>query len=750
MTEDLDLWMRVFDEPPPPPVSHIGKEVLTFLECAEEGKIATKRFRGPDCVPIKSASKCKWWTPRQHAVNDLWGAFELHRDLASNPALMSVRGGLLNPKAGRMLRRHKPHGAEPATLAPKLRYLNWVDFDGVEIPNLDIQNPWDGIRIWTNTIKQFKGADLIIHLSSSWALKKGVHIHSGYWTDRPISEAEARAFAESLPYQTDTSLYTPSQPFYFADPVFEKGAMVPFWDSRWSYQSVDEGTGEVHIDTGTAADELKHWLGRIAELGEGTPRHNVINSAGYFLGKYVKSGVWTVEALTEKLLEACAESGAFEENRLGAAADEIRRAVSDGMNDAVEELGTWRDRMQRKDEGGFKSTMFNLLLVLREHPALKGILRFDVRRERQEWTSAPPWATEKGETYPRPVTDSDAVEAIGWLNVFGLNFAVNVVHGAFDAVALDLPIDECVQYVNRFSWDGVERCKRLYIEGAGAEPGTWSETLGLLTMDILICRIRNWGCKADTMPILQGAEEGIGKSTFFRELVSGVDGGRGAYFSDSMGDYGSPQKFGEHLAHHLIVEDGELEKLRTREIESVMRQLSSLKDVYRPAYARKVRDKLRACLLVGTTNEDVFLDDGRMNRRLPIIKAGEMNVAWIIENRDQLFAEAAARFAAGTAKPWLNRAEIKMQVEENQIFRAEDPWTEKVLEFVEGKAEGFDTVKRSAVTASQILTDALGIAVAQCDHRQARRVGRILRKLGWSLKTVREEGRVLKRFMKGA
>jgi predicted P-loop ATPase len=735
----------------PHPISTIGREVLTFLECAEEGKIATKRFKTLDYIPMKTASKCTWWKPLQYAVNDLWGAYELFSKLSDNPRIMHVRGALIDPKKKRMLRRHKRRGDEEPTLTAKGRYLNWIDIDGVEIPGLDPLNPWPALHAWVRSIKVFKNADIIIHLSSSWGIKEEIHIHLGYWADRPLADKEARAFAESLPFSIDASLYTPSQPFYCADPLFSNDTFDPLlWESRWSFVACDEGTGEVHVDTGMSADELKHWLGRIAELGDGTPRHTVINSAAYFLGRYVKGGVWSTDELTAKLVEACVDSGAFDEERIGAAEDEIRRAIADGIVDTVEEIGSWRDRAHRREEGGFKSDMFNLLLFLREHPKLKGSLRFDRRRERQEWMTPPPWEREGTNSYPRAVADADAIEAAGWFNDLGMTFTDNNIHKAFEAVALDASWDAVETYLKGLEWDGIERCRYLYQRGGGAEEGVWTETMSLLTIDILVCRALNWGCKADTMPIMQGAREGTGKSTFFKLLVGGVDDDAGEYFSDAMGDYGSNQKFGEALNHYWLVEDGELAKLQSRELEAVMRQLSSRKDVYRPAYGRKVREKLRSCLLVGTTNLGEFLDSTRINRRLPVIICTRPDWAWVVANRDQIFAEARMRYERGIAKPYLTSEEIDMQIRENAEFGLEDPWEEPIRDYLDGKTTGvlnFEEVKKNAVTAAEVLRDAIGVPIAQQNKAHALRVGKILRKLGWEARVIRTGDKTMKRFV---
>lgn len=744
--DNNEFYFSIEDDPPP--VRTIGKEVLTFLHADEDGKIATKRFRGRDNQVVKTSAKCTYWTPELVAVTDLYGAYEALKVRAGDPGCMLVRGALIDPRGRHIRRKHK--GSE-ATLVAHARYLNCIDVDSVDIPGLDYDDPEPAIRRWLSGVRKLRGADLTINLSASWGIKPGVRAKIFYWGDRPINDGEAKALAADLPFACDPALYTPSQPHYFADPIFDiaSGACPQYFGERWFYFAVDEGSGELHIDAGTAADELKHWTERISELDGAEPRHRVINSAGYYLGRYVKAGAWTADALTETLIEACGSSGAFDDDRLKEAEDEIRRAIADGKNDTPEDMEDWRALLQRNDDRKLKSTIFNLLLILRFHPALKGLLRYNVRRESPEWASRPPWDVREGVRYPRQPTDADAIEAAGWLNGMGMGFTTTAIHGAFDAVARDADYDDCVDYLDGLAWDGVERVKHVYVLGAGAAKSEWAELMGMLLMDSLAHRIKNPGCKMDTMPILVHQKEGIGKSTFFRLLVGGI-GTNDEYFSDNIGDYSSAQRFGESLAHYLIIEDGELAKLRSREIEHVKRALSSQKDVFRYAYARRVSHKLRRCVIVGSTNNEEFLDPTGANRRFPAITAGNVDRKWLIENRDQLFAEAAARYASGS-KPWLDTSEMEMQFSENECFVAADPWEELTMRYLDGRDSGVDefgATKRVTTSATQVLTEGLGIPAAQLDMVKRRRMGVILRRLGWIRKTVREEGNVVDRFVR--
>lgn len=165
-----------------------------------------------------------------------------------------------------------------------------------------------------------------------------------------------------------------------------------------------------------------------------------------------------------------------------------------------------------------------------------------------------------------------------------------------------------------------------------ARVGTW--------LVMAICaRVLTPGCKFDYMVIFEGSQ-GVGKSTLARVLG-------GDYYADTglmLGDKDSYQ----NLQGVSVYEMGELDSLNKSEVTKVKQFISSSSDRFRASFDRRARDYPRQVVFIGTTNEDHYLTDPTGNRRFwPVRVTRQVDIPWLRENRDQLFAEALGYLAAG-------------------------------------------------------------------------------------------------------
>lgn len=155
-----------------------------------------------------------------------------------------------------------------------------------------------------------------------------------------------------------------------------------------------------------------------------------------------------------------------------------------------------------------------------------------------------------------------------------------------------------------------------------------------------VARIFNPGCKMDSALIFKG-EQGIGKSSFFRELA-------GAFFNDSMGDISNKDDLLTAQAG-WINEWPELETIFTRaDVSKTKSFLSRQKDFLRLPYGRNIEEIQRSFVIAGTTNEDSFLRDPTGSRRFWIVEMfSKLNIEQLKKERDRIWGAAVAAYKAG-------------------------------------------------------------------------------------------------------
>ena len=232
-----------------------------------------------------------------------------------------------------------------------------------------------------------------------------------------------------------------------------------------------------------------------------------------------------------------------------------------------------------------------------------------------------------------------------------------------------------------------------------------------------VARIYEPGCKHDNALILQGGQ-GIRKSTFFKVLASEQ------WFDDSLGGISDKD---EKLKLHQtwFMEWAELETIfKRKDLSATKAFLSSGTDRLRPPYGRSVIEMPRRCTIVGTTNQDEFLNDVTGNRRFWVIpvKVDHIDTTMLAQERDRIWAAAVALYKRGEC--WhLMSCEEQAAVDVAQQFQSEDPWLMPVSQWLEGSS--------GAVTTAAILTNALKIETGRQDKAAQMRVTDILKTLGW-------------------
>jgi hypothetical protein len=173
----------------------------------------------------------------------------------------------------------------------------------------------------------------------------------------------------------------------------------------------------------------------------------------------------------------------------------------------------------------------------------------------------------------------------------------------------------------------------------------------------------------------------------------------------------------------------------------------------------------RTCVLVGSTNEKGWHKDETGGRRFwPIKCNGKIDVQWILDNREQLFAEARVLYEGGGS--WWDVPEAEQHRRVMDHFTS-DPWEEKIASWISSNelwtgAPGQDVEKvfpdhssgdgakywGTMITTNRVLGECLTMPAERWNKTHANKVGQIMDHLGYTLKPVRDTngrgGRVMK------
>lgn len=286
------------------------------------------------------------------------------------------------------------------------------------------------------------------------------------------------------------------------------------------------------------------------------------------------------------------------------------------------------------------------------------------------------------------------------------------------------PFHPVLDYLDRLRWDQRPRLDRWLTEYAGAPDTAYVRAVSAIVLIAAVRRARRPGCKFDELLIIE-SQQGTHKSSALRALCPDDD-----WFSDDLPLGVDSKLVIERTTGRWIIEAAELHGNRGREAEALKAFLSRQTDgPVRLAYARMPTTVPRQFVIIGTTNSRLaYLKDMTGARRFwPVAVAGFDLVA-ITRDRDQVWAEAAAREAAGESirldgSLWADAAI------EQEDRRAGDPW-ESILEpLLDGG--GIVAVDHLPVSA---IWDALKVEASHMDNRHADRVAAIVQRYGFTRK----------------
>jgi predicted P-loop ATPase len=315
----------------------------------------------------------------------------------------------------------------------------------------------------------------------------------------------------------------------------------------------------------------------------------------------------------------------------------------------------------------------------------------------------------------RPITDADVSIVQENLQHAGLSRLGHDV--AFQAVmhrSHQCRYHPVRKWLDLLEWDRTERLPRLFSAYFGSEDTPYAAEISRMFLISMVARIFRPGCKADHLPVLEG-KQGTMKSTACKILG-------GMWFSDALPDINAGKDASQHLRGKWLIEVAEMHAMNKAEATALKSFISRDTERYRPSYGRAEVTEPRQCMFIGTTNQTAYLRDPTGGRRFWPVMTGRIDIEGLRNDRDQLFAEAVARFNQGETW-WPDRDFEAQHIAPEQDARYDaDAWEDAIRTFL---------AHRSRVTVTDVAREALHFETNRIGTAEQRRIASVLENMGW-------------------
>lgn len=374
----------------------------------------------------------------------------------------------------------------------------------------------------------------------------------------------------------------------------------------------------------------------------------------------------------------------------------------------------------------------NVMIVLRNEPGFAVAFAFDEMQQAVIVRAPPPICgdAEPGGPCPRYADEEDISRLQEWMQMIMPKVGREAIHWALEQFARENPVHPLRLMLRSRELTVRQPVLENWLTPAlGVPNDAYHREVGRRFAIAMVARIMEPGCQCDYMLVLEGPQ-GEMKSQFCR-MLAGAE-----YFSDHVPDLrGDQVRMSMHFRGKWLVEFSDLAAFRGAEVELLKATITRRVEIYTPKYGRKERHEPRQCLFIGTTNVDDWIKDETGGRRFWPVKVVAIDLDWLADYRDQLFAEAVAAYDAG--EPWWPDRNFERRViaphQERRQFH--DNWTDRVLEV----ASSLPTVT-IALIWNGLGSVTHGGDLTKLDMLASKRIANILRKDGYT-KTLEHGGR---------
>lgn len=323
----------------------------------------------------------------------------------------------------------------------------------------------------------------------------------------------------------------------------------------------------------------------------------------------------------------------------------------------------------------------------------------------------------------RPIREDDYFNAA--LCLEGRDFrsiSTANMRAAILAAARERAFDSAKDWLNALpAWDGVDRVGVFLERAFGVAASEYATSIGRYVWSALAGRVLEPGVKADMVPVVAG-RQGAGKSSVVKAI---------APFETGFGELNlanDEANLFREMRGRLVMELPELSGMRKRESEDLKRFVASTTNVWIEKYQTTKSVYPRRCIFFGSTNETAILNDPTGSRRWLPFECGNCNPRWVIDNRDQLWAQGVSMFKESGVQ---YEAAERLARDVHEDFRANDPWEVQIARWLEAPSlNGVAPESRNAITTAEVMVG-LGIPTHQQDKRTEMRVANSLKTLGY-------------------
>ncbi|PAL23592.1 VapE domain-containing protein [Sphingopyxis sp. GW247-27LB] len=446
---------------------------------------------------------------------------------------------------------------------------------------------------------------------------------------------------------------------------------------------------------------------------------------------------------------------------------ETLAALDGGADDDEPRNLDWISLLDFNEEGGLRSTLHNVELILKNDPRFEGVPQLN------DFTHETVQRREPGKMFQRARAAKPVKQLQGrmWTVRDGINgdlwsddrdFAIRSVieapktQGGYSTKVTDRDLKSSIvlaadnnpfhpikEYLESVEWDGVPRAERLFIDYLGTTDNAYNRDIARLMLIAAVTRIYEPGHKFDFAVIIEGLQ-GKRKSTFIQTL------GR-SWFAELDGDFHDQKQMVELMQGAWIMEIPELSGFNRGDVRSIKAFISRQKDRVRLAYARRAGEYPRQCIFIGSTNDREYLKDDTGGRRFwPVMCAvSEIDISALEANLDQIWAEAVTLYRQMREKQPrgilplyltdpMSRTIASHLQESRRVETSDDAtigiiadWLDKSIP-AEGVFDAENGQPRDVTCLREIWIDCLGGRQEQYDAAKAAMVGRCMNRIpGW-------------------